>query len=446
MALNIPLNQFAKNKLSAPNLQDSEILLQLSDEWNHWRHGATQWRQLQQTIQALKTAQTQTRHNGTLLQQNYDVNSHELLKLSERQLITRNLLQTLSPNGNPKAEWQMLQERQLKLKSVADHDKDKLTALESKRERFKTTLSMLNEQVQSIEQMAIHYHATFENCYVELQTKTQTLAQEIVLLQKYWPAKMQAYNMPALSNKMPSLQQSDNGQHDFEQTILGLEIFINHYLSPQLNWIKTFYEFCQAQSHGLKSEHQRQIQLQQEWQVMLKAMEKMQHRYNSLRDLDHIIGKNDFRNWALAKIEEELINLANRELQQMCQGRYQLVQEIGKNGPEFLIEDLWSCSPPRKVSSLSGGETFLVSLAMAMALADMVRGQTYLESFFIDEGFGQLDPDGLEEAMSALWSIGQRGKTIGVISHIADLTNRIPVNIHVEKGARGHAHIEMIYH
>ena len=99
----------------------------------------------------------------------------------------------------------------------------------------------------------------------------------------------------------------------------------------------------------------------------------------------------------------------------------------------------------RKVSTLSGGETFLVSLAMALALAELTRGQTQLDSFFIDEGFGSLDQDTIEEVYELLLQLQNSGKQIGIISHVKDLTDRIPVNINLEKKHDGISKIQVVF-
>ena len=114
------------------------------------------------------------------------------------------------------------------------------------------------------------------------------------------------------------------------------------------------------------------------------------------------------------------------------------------SGPEFFVIDNWRESAYRKISSLSGGETFLVSLAMALGLAELSRGKVEIESFFIDEGFGTLDEDSIEEVINILLTIRSRGKQIGIISHVTALTDRIPVKIHLEKDQWGESSLSVV--
>jgi len=104
--------------------------------------------------------------------------------------------------------------------------------------------------------------------------------------------------------------------------------------------------------------------------------------------------------------------------------------------------DAWQGDATRDTRTLSGGEGFLVSLALALALSDLVSNKTSIDSLFLDEGFGSLDGDTLEIALTALDSLNASGKMIGIISHVEALKERIPAQIRVEKGGGiGHSRL-----
>jgi exonuclease SbcC len=108
------------------------------------------------------------------------------------------------------------------------------------------------------------------------------------------------------------------------------------------------------------------------------------------------------------------------------------------------IVDAWQGDAARDARTLSGGEGFLVSLALALALAlsDLVCNKTSIDSLFLDEGFGSLDGDTLEIALTALDTLNASGKMIGIISHVESLKERIPAQIRVEKGSGiGHSRL-----
>jgi exonuclease SbcC len=148
--------------------------------------------------------------------------------------------------------------------------------------------------------------------------------------------------------------------------------------------------------------------------------------------------------YVLAARLEEVAAVASERLRHMTQGRYTLVHtDIGRGGGRsglgLLARDTWT-GQDRDTATLSGGETFLASLALALALGDVVAaeaGGTDIEALFIDEGFGSLDEETLEEVMDILDGLREGGRMVGVVSHVAELRSRIPAQIHVRKDRHG---------
>lgn len=161
--------------------------------------------------------------------------------------------------------------------------------------------------------------------------------------------------------------------------------------------------------------------------------------------LDGLIGsaKGDkFRKFAQGLTLDHLLALANGHLARL-HGRY-LLQRKTIGELELDIVDSWQGDVARDTRTLSGGEAFLVSLALALALSDLVSSKTSIDSLFLDEGFGTLDGDTLEVALAALDTLNASGKMIGIISHVEALKERIPAQIRVEKGAGiGYSRLEL---
>ena len=111
---------------------------------------------------------------------------------------------------------------------------------------------------------------------------------------------------------------------------------------------------------------------------------------------------------------------------------------------ELEIQDAYHANSRRGMKTLSGGERFLVSLALALGLSEMAGRDTQIQSLFIDEGFGSLDENTLDTALYALESLQASGKTIGVISHIKELKERIGVKIQIHKRGNGFSDIELV--
>jgi exonuclease SbcC len=180
--------------------------------------------------------------------------------------------------------------------------------------------------------------------------------------------------------------------------------------------------------------------------LMLKSGDLTQSLERRAR-LYEVLGKDELRTFVLSLVEENLIMQTNDELQKLCQGRYEIVHQSRrmKLTPEFYILDKFREGGLRKVSTLSGGETFMVSLAMALGLAEMTRGTAEIDSLFIDEGFGTLDQDSLEDVLDMLKQIQTRGLMVGIISHVKVLTNALPVNLLVTKKQDGTSSVGIVY-
>ncbi|MGH3185093.1 MAG: SbcC/MukB-like Walker B domain-containing protein, partial [Streptosporangiaceae bacterium] len=168
-----------------------------------------------------------------------------------------------------------------------------------------------------------------------------------------------------------------------------------------------------------------------------------------LADLAAGLGANTLRmtlsSFVLAARLEEVAAAASERLLKMTSGRYSLAHTdarrggSGKSGLGLLACDSWT-GVDRDTSTLSGGETFLASLALALGLADVVTaeaGGTRIEALFVDEGFGSLDEDTLEEVMTVLDGLREGGRMVGIVSHVAELRQRIPAQVRVRKGQAG---------
>ena len=149
-----------------------------------------------------------------------------------------------------------------------------------------------------------------------------------------------------------------------------------------------------------------------------------------------------FRKFAQGLTLDHLLHLANGHLARL-HGRY-LLRRKGSGELELEIIDSWQGETSRDTRTLSGGESFLVSLALALALSDLVSHKTSIDSLFLDEGFGTLDGDTLDIALDALDTLNSSGKMIGIISHVEGLKERIPTQIRVDKGG-GVGHSRLSY-
>jgi exonuclease SbcC len=158
------------------------------------------------------------------------------------------------------------------------------------------------------------------------------------------------------------------------------------------------------------------------------------------RDLASLLRTDSFPTFLRQRAMKVLATAGSAQLRIISGGRYDLIAD----GQDFAVEDIWNASEPRPVRTLSGGETFLASLALALALAEHLPSlagsghQAALESLFIDEGFSHLDAETLDTVANALELLGQdRNRLIGVVTHVPALAERMPARITVHKSQVG---------
>ncbi|NDW11913.1 ATP-dependent endonuclease [Bacteroides sp. 214] len=182
--------------------------------------------------------------------------------------------------------------------------------------------------------------------------------------------------------------------------------------------------------------------------LKLKEVEKelttKQSIANEWGKLNELIGSADGKKFKIIA-QSYTLNLllihANKHLSYLSK-RYKLQQIPDTLGLQVVDCDMGN--EVRTVYSLSGGESFLISLALALGLSSLSSKNLKVESLFIDEGFGSLDADTLRTAMEALEQLQMQGRKIGVISHVQEMSERIPVQIRVDKLPNGRSHIEVI--
>ncbi|MDJ0364146.1 AAA family ATPase [Hymenobacter sp. H14-R3] len=183
-------------------------------------------------------------------------------------------------------------------------------------------------------------------------------------------------------------------------------------------------------------------QQQAEGLRQLAARQREQQRWQDLAEQIGSAKGDKFSQFAQGLTLSHLARLANLRLQQLT-GRYTILKTPNRN-LELQIIDHDQADTVRPMASLSGGESFLVSLALALGLSELAGYKARIESLFIDEGFGTLDPDSLNTALDALERLQHSGKMIGIISHVADLKERIGTQIRVQPGAGGNSTVRVV--
>ena len=176
-----------------------------------------------------------------------------------------------------------------------------------------------------------------------------------------------------------------------------------------------------------------------EKQVVISAQKKEFSRWEKLH---HLIGSADgkkYRNFAQGLTFELMVSHANRQLVKMTD-RYYLIRNP-EQALELNVADNYQGDEVRSTKNLSGGESFIVSLTLALGLSKMASRKVRVDSLFLDEGFGTLDEEALDTALDVLSGLQQDGKLIGVISHVPALKERISTQIKVVPLSGGRSQI-----
>lgn len=224
--------------------------------------------------------------------------------------------------------------------------------------------------------------------------------------------------------------------HDSLSELAAVLVSLSDVLKTPLARIREMYQAAQA---AVLNDDQRRTG-SDALRDSLEAARARHERWGALSELIGSASGAKFRGIAQAFNLERLIEHANLHLANLVR-RYRLARGASPLG--LVVVDTEMGDELRSVHSLSGGETFLVSLALALGLAGMASGELKIESLFIDEGFGSLDPDSLALAMEALDGLQASGRRVGVISHVAEMHERIPVRIAVKPAGNGQSRLEI---
>jgi exonuclease SbcC len=185
--------------------------------------------------------------------------------------------------------------------------------------------------------------------------------------------------------------------------------------------------------------------MEKEYEQKIKEMEEQEKicdRMHKEKDFFESAGEADIKKKVQEHMLERLLENSNRQLEELS-GRFYL-RRPEKHGLALEIEDVVHQRARRPINTLSGGESFLVSLAMALGLSDMAGNGRKIESLFIDEGFGYLDDETLYKVISTLKNLKTIDKMVGIISHVKRLEDEIPTKIRINKISEGASRLEVV--
>ncbi len=322
---------------------------------------------------------------------------------------------------------QLLQQKQEQLKV----SESKVVQLNSDLESVRAQLLVLNDKLSAglqrrdiasvdvLKQLFLPDDEAMQLSKLEREIETRLAA--LKQLKDTTEAELREVSAKNLTHEMPEVLQALLEDTDLRISVLNQETGSLNRILDEDNRLKQKF-----------SEVAAQISIQQtEFMRWLK--------------LSSLIGSADgkkFSRFAQGLTLARLVDLANRHLLKLSD-RYRILKSREKD-LELLIIDGYQADVVRPMATLSGGESFLVSLALALGLSDLASRKVQINSLFIDEGFGTLDADTLDVAISALENLQAGGKTIGIISHVDALKERIGTQIQVIKQPGGFSKIKIL--
>ena len=164
-----------------------------------------------------------------------------------------------------------------------------------------------------------------------------------------------------------------------------------------------------------------------------KELTRLGRDYDTYRQLHQDLRGNQFQDYLMTRVQSDLAVRASQILRDATEGRY----DLRLKDSEYHVLDAWHTGELRNVKTLSGGETFIASLALALALSDSVAGNATLGALFLDEGFGTLDLETLDSVAKVLEALTEQGRMVGVVTHVTALSQRLPSRLKVRKKLEG---------
>lgn len=322
-------------------------------------------------------------------------------------------------------------------------EKQKLT---SDIKSYEDKIKLLTEDISSLEESIKDYNIKLETTYKENNTNYEDYANK----------KLDKDNISKLKTKLESFDSTKKALEStinlLEQDVKDKKIVDVSEKEEQLNLVNEEYKSLDNEYTKLNTSLEKVKSSTNNIEKYLKDNKKSQNEYEIIKVLSDtangsLTGKQriTFENYVQSYFMQTVLIEANKRLIKMTDSRYELkrketeIKLNAKTGLEFSIFDSYT-GKERDVSSLSGGEKFKASLALALGLSDSISnnlGGIKIDSLFIDEGFGSLDSESLNQALNILSDLSGNDKLVGVISHVSELMSRIDNKILVNKTNNG---------
>lgn len=402
----------------------------------------------------LAEAQEVRQQNQIHLTQEQSKETNLLEKVDEIEKLLKELESSLQFESEEAVQEAIVahQETIHRVQKEAEAFENKLAEKTTRHAQIETTLSMLttqlaknkaakSKQAKKLETMLEKF--TFVEDFSTYLLEKEAVTSYKELIQNYQEER--SYNTRQLKQVIKHLESYDDSRSIAE---LQEEILQKKAQREELEEARDHLIAQQSKQENSFNEIEANFKQSQKILEPLTIYEELAEIANGSTRTSYI----SFERYVLSIYFEEVLFAANQRFETMANGRYEMVRREdrtkggGAEGLEIDVFDRYA-GATRSVNTLSGGETFKASLALALGLSDVIQseqGGVHVDTLFVDEGFGTLDTDSLEMAIDTLMDLQATGRLIGVISHVEELKARIPARIVVENQQEGsHARIEV---
>ncbi len=406
-----------------------------------------QWQQQQQQLSQLQAAQ---------------VSAEAALDAAQAQVQTQQLQLQQQRDAELRAQSELLhlQQELPEPYRQAGALESALNEVETQLEQWQQQIDALNHQVETC--VSARASAEAAQASAAAQLAQQQDAAESAL--QRWQEKLAEAGFADVKDYLhyveqgPQVSELEQQQHNYQRqleqcrgAVTQLEAELNGKQPPdleaqrsavsesELRWQQADSDWQLAQSH-----HARYLQARRTLDKLLQQSEALEQQYAVVGTLSEVANgqtgdKVSLQRFVLSVLLDDVLVEASHRLHLMSKGRYRLLRKEERakrnraSGLELEVEDAYT-GKNRSVATLSGGESFMAALALALGVSDVVQahaGGIRLDTLFIDEGFGSLDPESLELAIRTLVDLQSSGRMVGVISHVGDLKEQLDQRIDV---------------
>jgi len=348
---------------------------------------------------------------------------------------------------------------------------EKVAANQARVEHFQTQVDGLIEKLTAEEAIGLQLAVREKQLMIDSHTQLQAdLQQQWQLAQADFTAKLTGSSFTTLkevqqalallateSSVITQLQTLENQQDRLIQTLektqaqldaeqaISLTPLSVEQLTAQQRGVTEKLAIASEEVRHLDELLRRQVDLQAKHQLLTARLQQQQQQFAQAEQQWQISQENGiaFRRQVQLAMIERLLTQTNKVLEKIS-GRYYLRQLPTEQGLALEVEDTQQQNIRRSLQSLSGGESFLLSLGLALGLSELANNGKAVDSLFLDEGFGNLDPESLNTVINTLQGLRYHGKTVGIISHVEAVKKRIKIRIEMVKKPNGLSQLKKV--